>query len=434
MNALRDESGQALIFVALGLTGILGFVALATDVGVLLHTKRNLQIAADSAAIAGASELNYSSKGTDVTAAAQTAATQNGVTDGSNGATVTVNPTYTPAFGPNAGKTGFVEVIVSQSQPTVFMKLFSRNAMTVAARAVAWNGASTKSCVYVLDPTASPAMNLQGSFTVSVPSCGIVVDSSDGSALNFTGGGGALVAQSVGVVGGDSGKTGDSTPAPVTGIAPVSDPFAGKNYPVYTCTSGASASCTSGSGTPANVTCSDSTATQPASASGAVCYGLGATGKKGANDSITLTGNLNPGLYIINGDLTLGNVTAPTVGSAAGTGVTFYLMGNLTAANGTINLTAPQSGTYNGLAFYAPTDTGTLTFDFGSASGTVQGIIYAPKAQLYLHDSGGDNKGGLKLITDLIVGTLNDQTATLSLTSYSKTVAGSPLTSVALVE
>jgi hypothetical protein len=160
-----------------------------------------------------------------------------------------------------------------------------------------------------------------------------------------------------------------------------------------------------------------------------VCYGLGATGKKGANDSITLTGNLNPGLYIINGDLTLNTVT--------GTGVTFYLTGNLTAANGTISLTAPAPGSvsdYASLAFYAPNDTGTLTFDFGSASGTVKGIIYAPKAQLFLHDSGGDKKGGLQLTTDLIVGTLNDQTATLSLTSYSKTVAGSPLTTVALVE
>jgi Flp pilus assembly protein TadG len=428
MKALSDESGQALIFVALSLTGILGFVGLATDLGMLLHTKRNLQIAADSAAIAGASELTYSTKSTDVNAAGQAAAAQNGATNGSNGVTVTVNPS--PLYGPNAGKAGYVEAIVSENQPVFFMKLFSWSSMTVNTRAVAFNGASTKSCVYVLDPAASQAMNLQGSFTVSVPSCGIVVDSSASNALNFTGSGGSLTAQSVGVVGLASGKTGDSTPAPVTGIAPVSDPFAGKNYPVYACTSGAGAICTtSSSGTPASVTCSDSTTTQPASLSGAVCYGLGATGKKGANDSITLTGPLNPGLYIINGDLTLNTVT--------GTGVTFYLTGNLTAANGTINLTAPDPGSvsdFASLAFYAPNDTGTLMFDFGSASGTVKGIIYAPKALLALHDSGGDTSGGLQLITDLIVGTLNDQTATLSLTSYSKTVAGSPLTSVALVE
>jgi Flp pilus assembly protein TadG len=54
MKRMRDESGQALIMVALCLTCIMGFVGFATDVGVLLHAKRNLQIAADAAALAGA--------------------------------------------------------------------------------------------------------------------------------------------------------------------------------------------------------------------------------------------------------------------------------------------------------------------------------------------------------------------------------------------
>jgi hypothetical protein len=406
-------------------------------VGALLHTKRNLQIVADSAAVAGASELNYSTKYSDISAAAQNAATQNGVTNGSNGATVTVNNPVTDGYHQGAG---YVEVIVSQQRPAIFMGLFGWGSMTVNARAVATNGASTEGCGYVMDPSADNAANFQGSFTVNSPSCGIVVDSSASDALNFTGSGGSLIAQSVGVVGGDSGKTGDSTPPPVTGIAPVSDPLASKNYPVYNCTSGSGATCTytctatdptTCPNTPASVSCSDSTTTQPASLNGAVCYGLGTTGtgKKATTDSVTLSGNLNPGLYIINGDLTLNTVT--------GTGVTFYLTGNLTAANGTISLTAPDptsSSAYASLALYAPNDTGTLMFDFGSASGKVQGIIYAPKAQLALHDSGGDKGGGLQLITDLIVGTLNDQTATLSLTSYSKTVPGSPLTSVALVE
>jgi Flp pilus assembly protein TadG len=53
MKRMRDESGQAAIVAVLCLTCILGFVGLATDVGVLLHAKRNLQIAADAAALAG---------------------------------------------------------------------------------------------------------------------------------------------------------------------------------------------------------------------------------------------------------------------------------------------------------------------------------------------------------------------------------------------
>ena len=82
MKRMRDESGQTVILVALCLTCILGFVGFATDVGVLLHAKRNLQIAADAAAIAGANEINIDP--TKIVSAAKAASAQNGFTDGSN--------------------------------------------------------------------------------------------------------------------------------------------------------------------------------------------------------------------------------------------------------------------------------------------------------------------------------------------------------------
>src|ERR1700760_4731190 len=125
MKRMRDESGQALILVALGLTCILGFVGLATDVGVLLHAKRNLQIAADAAALAGANYINIDS--TKIVAAGKAASAQNGVTNG-------------PLYGPHAGVAGYIEAIVTQTQPTFFMRLFNFTSMPVAARAVAFNG------------------------------------------------------------------------------------------------------------------------------------------------------------------------------------------------------------------------------------------------------------------------------------------------------
>src|ERR1700741_1252457 len=103
MKRMRDESGQALILVALGLTCILGFVGLATDVGVLLHAKRNLQIAADAAALAGANEINIDS--TKIVAAGKAASAQNGFTDGVNGTTVNIYPP--PVDGPNINKAGY---------------------------------------------------------------------------------------------------------------------------------------------------------------------------------------------------------------------------------------------------------------------------------------------------------------------------------------
>ena len=57
-------------------------------------------------------------------------------------------------------------------------------------------------------------------------------------------------------------------------------------------------------------------------------------------------------------------------------------------------------------------NTSTITLEFGNATGVIDGIFYTPSANLYLHDSGGGSSG-LSLITDLIVGTLDDQTASL---------------------
>ncbi len=54
---IKNENGQSLIMVALCLTVLLGFVAIAVDYGYLAYQKRQLQNAADAAALAGAYEL-----------------------------------------------------------------------------------------------------------------------------------------------------------------------------------------------------------------------------------------------------------------------------------------------------------------------------------------------------------------------------------------
>jgi hypothetical protein len=286
----------------------------------------------------------------------------------------------------------------------LFMNFFGLASMTPTVRAVAVNGALTSTnCVLVTSSNASPAMDLQGSFDVTAPNCGVVVNSSDPNALHFTGAGGTLSAGSVGVVGGDSGQTGDSTPAPIQGIVPVSDPL-GYLAPSFPAATG----CTAGGTLTGNVT--------PGCYSGAV----------------TLSNAVLTGMYVFTGNLTFsGSVTSGAAGSTID--LTAGTLGE--NPNTVLNLTAPTTGTFKGIAIMAPaSNTSTLTFEFGNATGTLKGIIYAPGAYLYLHDSGGDHSGGLTLISDLIVGTLKDQTATLNIQSYSQTNAGSPLTRVTLVE
>jgi Flp pilus assembly protein TadG len=54
---MRDESGQAIVFVAAILVALVGMAALVIDVGGWYHADRKLQTAADAAALAGAQHL-----------------------------------------------------------------------------------------------------------------------------------------------------------------------------------------------------------------------------------------------------------------------------------------------------------------------------------------------------------------------------------------
>jgi Flp pilus assembly protein TadG len=412
MKKLRDESGQALIISALCMTCLLGFVALAADVGVMLRQKRLVQTAADAAAIAGALEINYSSG--SISSAAQAAAVQNGFTNGTNGATVTIN--HGPASGPHAGNLSYVEAIVSQTQPTLFMSLFGVLNMTPTARAVAQNGGSSYGCVYALSPTGT-GMSLQGAFNLNAPNCGVIIDSSDcggkkTDALVFTGKAGTITAGSVGVVGCISGSS--SGTQPVSPIVPQSDPLSYliASFPTPTGCTVPNAGGKKGAGVLTG------TITPPG---GTVCY---------SGDVTISNATLNAGTYVFTGNVTLD-------GTVIGTGVTLDLSstgGSLSQnSNSTLNIVAPTSGTFNGVAIMAPPTNvnGTLNFNIGSSTGTIKGIVYAPDATLTLQDNGS---GGLVLITDLIVGAVDSGPSPITIQSYSQTVPGSPLTRVTLVE
>src|SRR5580704_13972804 len=90
----KDESGQTLVLGAMVLSVLMGFLALALDVGMLFHARTQMQIAADSAAAAAALDYKYSVAYSGKTSAqsahqdAVTAATQNGMLPSG---TVTIN-------------------------------------------------------------------------------------------------------------------------------------------------------------------------------------------------------------------------------------------------------------------------------------------------------------------------------------------------------
>lgn len=393
---LKDESGQAMILTLLCMTILLGFVGFAADVGVMFHTKRNMQIAADSAAIAGASELNYLAiDNTTIEAVGQAAAAQDGVVDGTNGDVVDVH--QTPLYGAFAGNSNYVEAIVTQNQPTFFARLFNLLSINVAARAVATMDPG-QNCIYALGSTGSD-IAVNGTFNVSVPNCSIFDDSGDPAAL-VDAGTGLVTSRSAGVVGGYSGAS-QFTPLPVTGIAPVSDPLAYLAPPAYTV-----AGCLP-----------DPAISSPTSLPQGCYNGL----TIGGAATVTLNG-----MYIINGPL---NITgSPTI---TGTNVTFYLpVGATFAATGTpiFTASAPTSGDYNGLLLYEDpgnTQPATLTVAAGS---TLEGIVYAPSAAVTL-----SSVPTASLYTSIVVGSLI-LNGTGTLQDYALINGSSVLTAATLVE
>ena len=410
MRFRSEESGQMLIVAALSLLVLFGFLALSCDVGLLFRAKRNLQTAADAAATAGALDYYYNGSVSSAQAAAQAAASANGLTNGQGGDVVTVNTP--PTNGPNSGVLGDVEVMIRQPNPTIFMRMFNYDSLSVAARAVAGTPLPSKTCVYVLNPTGADAMQLSGSFDVSVSHCGVMVDSSDPDALQFTGSSGYLSASSVSVVGGDGGQTGDSNPIPVTGAAPQNDPIRLSGpVPPGGCTNTSAATSLTGS------------VTGPGTGN-ALCF----------TNAVALNNvTLGPGVYVFeNGATTSGTVTS----GIGGTTLDVY-NGALSMSTGTVlDLAAPTSGDTDGIALMEPSSNSSqITIQKGNVTGSLTGIIYAPAAELYLQDSGGDKSGGISLTTDLIVDKLVDQTATLTVDSYSAAnPTTTPLRVVALVE
>jgi Flp pilus assembly protein TadG len=353
------EAGQSVVLMMLVcMTVLLGFAGLATDVGTLFRGKRNVQTAADSAAIAGALELSYG----DWNTAARTDATKNGFTDGVNGATVTVhNP---PTFGPHLGNANYVEVLVAQAEPTFFMNLFGWHSMKVLARAVAYPGPG-QGCVYALGSATTDFMS--GSLSLSLPQCGMSIN----SGFNFSGSG-TITADWTGVTGSYTHSgTGTITPAPVTGVVPASDPLAYlvEPTPVGTCQPNPNVS---GVGT---------VTLNPPSPAGKAYCGITISG------SPTVT--FNPGTYIVQGGLNWSGTA-----TINGTNVTFYVTsGGAINISGTVNLnlSAPTSGTYNGILFFQDrTDSSALNIS-GATASVLKGIIYAPDATLNYSGSGSTN-------------------------------------------
>ena len=410
----KAQAGYILLTGSVAAIVLFAFMGLAVDAGFLEWTKRRMQAAADSAAMAALLELQDGS-GKQVSAG-QTAAGLNGFTDGTNSVTVTIN--VPPTSGDYSGNNGAAEAIVSQPVPTYFMGILGIGSVTVKARAVGAPGSGT-GCIYALNASVSKALVASGSAVIN-SQCGVVVDSDDSDALD-TSGSACVSGTSISVVGNYKDSSSGSSPctsgegvhpAPTTGSKSVSDPLAYVTAPTF------------------SSTC-DHTGwhnATPTLSPGVYCNGITVSG----GYSVTFSA----GTYILLG----GGLDISGGSNGTGSGITFYNTGNSTysykpiviSGTSTTTMSAPTSGSLTGILFFQDRSISSSSQNTvsGGSSTKFEGALYFSTTPLVY--SGGSSATHANY-TIIVANTINFSGGSYLNNDYSSLSGGSPIHSGAVL-
>ncbi|MEL7649869.1 MAG: Tad domain-containing protein [Sedimentibacter sp.] len=134
LEHLKNESGQALVLLAFAFAVLIGFSALAVDVGYMTVQKGALQKAADAAALSGALSLSKTNSVTDIEKAVKSYIEAN--PNYNKSASIVINE-VTPNW-----KNGTVYVNIEQKAPKFLSRIITPDSVTLKAEAEAgiWSG------------------------------------------------------------------------------------------------------------------------------------------------------------------------------------------------------------------------------------------------------------------------------------------------------
>jgi hypothetical protein len=378
----RDaRRGAVTIFVAFALIGILGVVAIAVDGGMLLDKRRHAQATADAVALAAADMLyakyrTYKGLDTDGAALEQglRTAAQNGYANDTT--TSVVSMRFSPSLyadGPDKGTAipaGYVEVVMKYNQSRFFSMIFGSAPVPINSRAVArgmW--ANGKYGIHVLDLNDKGALTSNGNGTFNLANAPVLVNSNSTEAAISTGAG-TLAAPDFDIVGGytGSGFTGTIT----TSTLPVADPLRYLPPPDKTTMTVQSTTHLSISGGKHTL--------YP----GVYIGGIAIAGAA----KVTMTS----GIYYIDG----GGFSYKGQGSLIGLEVMIYndpqadlqSEGITGTGGGSVTLTPPSSGTYQGICFYQERNSNVDVIFAGNGLFNITGTIYCAGALVRVSGNG----------------------------------------------
>lgn len=340
-----DTAGGSAIILALTMPIVIGGLGLGVEVGLWYQTERRLQAAADMAAFTAAIESGTSG---DHEAAAEREAEANRFRPDVGAFELTTS---------QDGDDTYYRVTLSEPRPELFSAIFvgGGDIRVSASAAVLTEGGY---CLFALDESKPQAMHFQGDPTSNFADCALHSNSDADDAIHL-GGNPSVEAQCAstrgGVSGGDKLKLDCGTPR--IGADRIDDPFEHLAPPSRSAKS--ERSC------------------------GGKCSGALEPGYYPDGIDVHDDVDLAPGVYYLDGDFkaTGGNR------HIRGDGVTLYFNGKSTldiGGNATIDLSAPTSGPYAGVAMYfdptAPYDNGHKFA--GTIGAKYNGAVYSPASHV----------------------------------------------------
>ena len=375
----NDKRGNALIIAGAALPMLVGAAGLATDTIQWTLWKRQLQRAADSAALAGVYDrIANDSSTSNVPNAVDD---DLGRHDHTNIDLMSGFPQVDYPTGTNW--TNPVRVNLALQKNLGFSSLFMSSPPVISARATAATVATGVYCVVSLVDTSATGIRATGNGDIDL-GCGMITNSTSLTAAIATGSS-EVNATPVAAVGDiqDSDNWGGAELLPFT--VKQTDPYKDVNPPSFT-------PCSSNNASKISVN-ANATDNSRATATGVIC----------AKDiSINGVADLGSATYVIDG----GNFTAGAQSHITCNGCTIILTSSDTSPSPTIgtvtinggaeiDMAAPTSGTYDGILFYqdrrAPESTTIVNKINGNSNSLMSGAFYFPSQQLQINGTAGLN-------------------------------------------
>jgi Flp pilus assembly protein TadG len=383
----RRSRGIALVYVAIIMVVLVGVIGLASDTAYVYLVAHQLQNAADAAALAGANIVSF-----DTTQANADAVTAAGL-NRAGGASVQLDSAVdvlvgsynrsTSTFTVNGSPANAVQVTARRTAgspagalPLIFGPMVNVRTSNVSRTATAMTRPLSAGLI-VLNKTASPAIQLTGTGSnpakINIPNGGVVVDSSDSQAIQWTGHP-TIVATSLAIDGNDTSvSSGGVYPSGSLSLqAPyVPDPLASLPAPAKPSTAGSI---------------------------------VGGILQPGYYASGLPSGKLASGIYWVDADsktnLAIELKGNSTIDGTAGVLIYLHTGGIAMGGNTGMALAPLSSGTYAGISIFQDRANSSADSLQGTSGSTTTGRLYMPAAAVSVQ--GTPDSEATQLICDTL--------------------------------